>query len=201
MQNDYPIRLINRLMNRYHQRNTSSHSTGNTDETTRAVIKRFSFPYVPAVSRSIARAVTEKCDNVVFAYKNNSNVGKLYSKLKDPIPIKQATNVVYRINCADGDGKCYIGTSDDLKRRLAQHANDIAKNRPEKSALAHHAITNSHTFDFDNVKVLEREKRYRKRMLLEEFHIKSCRNCVNFKSIDTRNVNDIYTPLLRKISN
>lgn len=83
-------------------------------------------PYVPVVSKSIARAVTEKCIDCIV--------------------------------CSAGDKKCYIGTFDNLDRRLSQHASDIAKNRLEKSALAHHAITNGHSFDFDSVWVLKGKK-------------------------------------------
>lgn len=86
-----------------------------------------------------------------------------------------------------------------MHKRMNQHKNDVNKNDPNRSALAHHAIHNNHKFDFDDVKILEREGIYRKRMLLEELHIKSSRNCVNFKSQETRNVNDIYMPLLESI--
>lgn len=198
-QNDYPLRLINRLINRYFHRRNSTQLT-NAVEPAITNVKRFSLPFVPFVSKSIAKSVTEKCDNVKFAFKNVNNVGRLYSKLKDPIPINQATNMVYQFDCTGGDNKCYIGSSINLARRIGEHEKSVQKNQPEKSALAYHSITEDHRFDFDNVRILEREANYRKRMLLEELHIKSSRNCVNSKSIETKNVNDIYLPLLRKIN-
>lgn len=97
-----------------------------------------------------------------------------------------------------GDNKCYIGSSIDLYRRIGEHKNSVIKNNPEKSALVHHSITHNHQFDFENSHILEREANYRKRMLLEELHIKSSRNWVNSKSIETKNVSDIYLSIPRR---
>ena len=69
-----------------------------------------------------------------------------------------------------------------------------------KSALAHHSINTGHGFDFDNVKVIERERTYKKRMLLEELRIKASKNCVNLKSVESKNVSDIYSKLFQKLS-
>lgn len=201
MRNDYPIRLINRLIDRYYQRANTTVSNVNISTQANAEIKRFSLPYVPGVSQSIAKSITNVCDNVSVAYKNNNNVGKFFTKLKDPIPFCETRNVVYKVPCIDcNKKKCYIGTTGQtVHKRMNQHKNDVNNKEPNRSALAHHALHNNHKFDFENVKILERESMYHKRMLLEELHIKSSRNCVNLKSQETRNVNDIYIPLLESI--
>jgi hypothetical protein len=88
-----------------------------------------------------------------------------------------------------------------LRKRMKQHQCDVVKRKPDRSRLAYHAIENCHVFDFANVEVLERERIYRKRMLLEELHIKASNNCVNLKSIESKNVSDIYANLFKKINN
>lgn len=203
MRNDYPIRLINRLMDRYYHRRNSTMLNSNTNAPMNTVTKRYSLPYVPKISQTIAKSITNVCDHVSVAYKNNNNAGKFFSKLKDPLPKEKTRNVVYKVNCIDCiNRKCYIGTTGQtVHKRMNQHKNDVNNNEPNRSALAHHAIHNNHKFDFDNVKILERENIYQKRMLLEELHIKSNRNCVNLKSQETTNVNDIYIPLLESIAN
>lgn len=134
-----------------------------------------------------------------IAFKNTNNVGRLFSKLKDKQPIADSTNVVYKVNC-NSCQKCYIGmTGQKLAKRMKQHEADTKHCRTGKSALAYHAVTNDHSFDFGGVQILERADRYRKRMLLEELRIKSCSNCVNIKSIESRNVSDIYTNLFMKL--
>lgn len=112
--------------------------------------KSISIPYVPFVSQSIAKSITNVCDNVRVAYKNTNKVGGLYSKLKD----KQPLDVVYHINCLNcNGGKCYIGTtSQKLYKRRKKHQSDVAKRKQDRSALAYHAVTNNHRFEFDNVR-------------------------------------------------
>lgn len=64
-------------------------------------------------------------DNVKIAVRNLKTVGSLYTRLKDPIPTLQKSNVVYAIDCQDCDKK-YIGqTSQWWKNRLTQE--DIMK--------------------------------------------------------------------------
>lgn len=138
------------------------------------------------------------CDNVKIAFKNKNNVGKLFSKLKDKQSIGDSRNVVYQVNCKDCP-KCYIGTSGQkLSKRMAQHNTDAENKRTNKSALAFHATHQNHKFDFDGVKVLEHENIYRKRMFLEKLHIKANQKCVNKKSIESRNVSDIYMNVFKK---
>lgn len=81
---------------------------------------------------------------------------------------------------------------------MNQHRNDVKNGKSEKSALAHHALTKSHTFKFEDVDIIARHDNYRKRMFIEELCIKASNSCVNFKSNETRNVNSIYTKLLEK---
>lgn len=203
LRNDYPLRLINRLMNRYHLRNNSTVINNTDNVTVTNAMKCFSLPYVPNVSRSLARSITKSCDNVRIAFRNTNNVSSLYSKLKDQQPLDEATNVVYHIDCIDcNKKKCYIGTTGQkVRKRKKQHQDDVKKKQEKRSALAYHAVTKNHKFDFDNLRILEREGNYHKRMFLEELHIKASRNCVNIKSIESKNINEIYAPLLEKLGN
>lgn len=194
--NDYPLRLVNRLINRYHNNinTTSTQSTGNN-----STVVHHSLQYIPKVSQRIGKSIESFCDNVRIAYKSTNNVGRFFSKLKDKQPINDSTNVVYRIDCK-GCPKCYIGTTGQkLCQRIRQHELDVENNRPKKSALANHSINMGHVFDFPNAKVIERERFYWKRTLLEELHIKASKNCVNIKSVESANVSDIYSNLFKKL--
>lgn len=127
-------------------------------------------------------------------------MGRLFSKMKDKQHITESTDVVYQINCLDCP-KCYIGTTGQkLSQRIREHELDVQHNRPNKSTLAYHCITTGHTFDFAHPKIIERERVKKKRNFLEELRIKSCNNCVNSKSTDTRNVSDIYTNLFKNLN-
>lgn len=197
--NDYPKPLISRIINRFKNKTSSQLITQTLNNSTAqitATSKTFALPYIPSVSTSIARSIKQVAD-VRFAYKSNNSVSSLFTKLKDKIPNALQSNLVYQVDCLDCDKKkCYIGmTSQHLEVRMDQHEKSVKNGKPEKSALAYHAITNNHNFDFENVKILERESNFEKRALLEEIYIKSSKNCVNKKSIESKNVNDIYSKL------
>lgn len=76
---------------------------------------------------------------------------------------------------------------------MKRHETDDGKKRENKSSLAFHTTHRNHKFDFDGVKVNERENVYKKRMFLEELRIKASNNCVNKKSMESKIVSDIYT--------
>lgn len=195
--NDYPMRLVNRLINQYNKPKVIIASPNIVDN---PIVAHCSLQYVPVISEKIAKSITSAVDNVRIAFKSQNNVGQLFSKLKDKQPITESTNVVYRIDCT-GCPKCYIGmTGQKLCKRVRQHELDVIGNRQNKSALAYHSITTGHPFGFENVKVIEREQQYKKRCMLEELRIKASGNCVNQKSIDTRNVSDIYTSLFKTMN-
>lgn len=194
--NDYPLKLVNRLICQYHRPKDTTPTQNNESS---SIVRHCSLRYIPRVSQQIAKSITSKVDNVRIAFKSSNNVGQLFSKLKDKQPITESTNVVYSIDCKDCP-KCYIGTTGQkLCKRVRQHELDVINNRRRKSALASHSISQNHSFDFDGVKVIERERQYRKRCLLEELRIKASSKCVNIKSIESRNVSDIYTSLFKTI--
>ncbi|XP_067633775.1 uncharacterized protein [Eurosta solidaginis] len=201
--NDYPKKLIYRLLNKYQAQNNNT-NTSNTQISTnnqqqQTDIKTFSISYYQNITQKITKKLKAYTNNIRFAFKNRNNVGKLYKTIKDNIPTKKQKNIVYKIDCVDCQRKkSYIGTtSQQLYKRLGQHSKDVENKRTEKSALAHHAITFGHKFDFDNAKVIARETNWQKRMLLEEIHIKADKQCVNKRSIEARNISDIYACILK----
>lgn len=205
--NDYPMKLINRLLHRYITTRANTTATIVDQPTAATVtgelaIKRyFSLPYVPNVSERIVRSVKSIMANVEISMKSFKNVGRYFTKLKDPTPKLMESNVVYSIPCGDCVNGCYIGTTTQLlKARMNQHRNDVKNLKPDKSALAYHALTNDHVFKFDDVEVVARQNNYHKRMFLEELFIKASSTCVNFKSKEAKNVNCIYTKLLEKVN-
>ena len=114
--------------------------------------------------------------------------------MKNRIPIADSSKVVYKIDCMDCD-KCYIGqTKNYLQNRINNHKNNVAKHQ-EKTALATHALTNLHTFDFNNTKIISRESNYKKRLFIEMAHILNNKT-VNFQT-DTNNLSNIYYNIIK----
>lgn len=135
-----------------------------------------------------------KEENVKIAQYNVKSVKSLYSKLKDQTPKMVQSNVIYKVECKDCNGK-YVGqTTQWLKNRISLHKSDIRKEN-QRCALAKHSIERKHEFDFDQVEILDKHANYNKRLILEMVHINKETDVVNKKS-DTQNLSNIYTYLL-----
>ena len=78
-----------------------------------------------------------------------------------------------------------------LETRILKHEKDVY-NPPDKwTALTKHAWHQDHTFDFDNVQVIDRSDNYRKRMIVEMTHIANNPNTINQRT-DTDNLSVFY---------
>ena len=144
----------------------------------------YRLPGIPGLtSRLISILKDHKLKIVTY---NNKTVGNLFSKMKDDIDKMDRSGLVYRIDC--GDCECsYVGqTKQYFKTRLKQHENDC-KNKHRNhnlqqdiTALASHARSSGHSFDFNGAKILTMESHYRKRCILEMLFIKKYRTLCKF---------------------
>lgn len=82
---------------------------------------------------------------------------------------------MYEIKCKGTDNDAYnmmyIGTTKRLlSTRLTEHQADI-RNKRTTTALAQHILDHGHTADFDNTRILDKEKRENTRYTLESLRI------------------------------
>lgn len=147
--------------------------------------------YIQGLSEQTA-SIIKKHLNCEIAFKTIQTVGNLFSKCKDKTPITKTHDIVYGIPC-NNCKNWYIGNTSQLfEKRMNQHKTSVRNIEPKKSALAFHSIENEHRFDFDNSKILFKENNTFKRYLIEEIFIKNTNNCVNVRSVESKNVNNAY---------
>lgn len=118
----------------------------------------------------------------------------LFSRIKDETPNLYKTNVVYKMSCM-GCQSSYVGqTSQWLRQRITQHKSDcrLGKNT---CAVVDHCLKTGHQFDYTNVKVLDQNDNYKKRLFLEMCHIIKDNNSINSKA-DTNQLSNIYCNIL-----
>ena len=136
----------------------------NQPQTNRGLV---TLPYIQGISEKIARTLNQF--NVNVAHKPVMTVGSILRKPKDKFSKDLSSGVIYKINCKDRD-KVYIGqTSRALRSRTREHTRTIFKG-DENSLLAQHCIKNSHEFDLDDVKIIDRCSQWSKRLFLEAWH-------------------------------
>lgn len=142
-------------------------------------------PYVPELSENLRRNLRPLGVETVFS--NSQNNRRFFTKLKSKVPVKKMSSVVYQIDCKDCPGK-YIGhTKRYLQERIRSHRND----QNESTSLHQHEQEKGHNFDFENPKVLVREKLLRARMIHEAIQVQKCRAAVNARG-DTQCLSAIY---------
>ena len=107
---------------------------------------------------------------IIFIY-DNTIQQKILTSVKISTPKKLKYNVVYEIKCIQCNS-IYIGQACRfLHTRILEHARSIKNYNANSTALAQHAHTFKHTFDFKEVKILEHEQNLRKRLCPEMIHI------------------------------
>ena len=80
---------------------------------------------------------------------------------------------------------------------MLEHARSV-KNKGNKTALAEHATSYKHSFDFKNTKILHIENNLKKRLFLEMIYIEKENSSINYKR-DIENLSVIYNNIIKSI--
>jgi len=102
---------------------------------------------------------------------------------------------MYKISCQDCEAT-YVGqTKRQLKTRIQEHSVDIKKKNGPPSVISNHRINDNHNFNWTDIKILDHERNYNKRLISEIVHIIKQRHSLN-KQSDTEFLPEAYYPLL-----
>ena len=106
--------------------------------------------------------------------------------------------MVYKIFCENCEAN-YVGqTKRKLKTRLQEHKLDINKNMGSPTVITNHRIKCNHNFGWSNVKILDKEPLYKKRMVSKIVHIKKQSQGLN-KQSESESLfsnNKFYLPII-----
>ena len=196
LNNDYPLYIIKNLIEKQQLNSTSTISNINLNTDEPSDKKYFSIRFIPTLTdkRALAESITQN-NHTQFAYKPNQSLRNIFTKTKDKIETREKHDVVYQIKCkGNKEEKCkqiYIGTTKRaVATRMREHETDINKQKLT-TALAQHMIEHKHEADFDNIKILDTEKRGSTRYTLEALRIQQTRGTMNIKE-DTDKISTSY---------
>ncbi|EZA55678.1 hypothetical protein X777_04187 [Ooceraea biroi] len=80
--------------------------------------------------------------------------------------------MVYKISC-NGCDASYVGqTKRRFNTRINEHKNDIKKRSRTPSVISDHRFTFDHDFEWNDVKIIDIESSYKKRLISEMVNIK-----------------------------
>ena len=192
LNNNYPLQFIfNTIRNRikHHFFKKSNNITPDTE----VEKKFFVIPYIKNVSEKFKFINSEHDCKIAYTCKNNlSNIIKTGKDILDRV---DNCNVVYKIQCHNCESS-YVGqTKRKLSTRVKEHRKDINKKSGSPSTISQHRIDLGHDFNWNDVKILDKEPVYNKRLISEMLHIRSQTNSLN-KQEDTEQLPDSYLPIM-----
>lgn len=154
--------------------------------------------YIPDLTDRLKQLFkSSEIKEVKLGIYNNNKLQIHMSNMKDKIEKGNRTKLVYQLECKDCE-QVYIGESRQYVSKRAQQHQVDARNvkNINKSALANHAITMQHVFDFENPKILNVEAVAGSRKILESIHItQNLNKTVNFKT-DVGHIGNHYVHIL-----
>lgn len=149
-------------------------------------------PYVKGLFEKLKNCCK---DDLTIVGKAENNLRKsIFTRLKDPTPLLQQSNLVYELKC-ECDASYRGQTKQRLGNRVNQHMNHTNSKNVDHSALCKHAILHNHKPKWNDVKIICRETNGKKRDVLEMIAIKRATNCVN-KQTDSILLSNAYQNLI-----
>ncbi|KAG4074349.1 hypothetical protein HA402_008758 [Bradysia odoriphaga] len=196
--NSFPPREVTKIIHLATAPNTNTARSKNDQPKP----KYCSLTYIPKLSEALKRQIEYFIPEVTIANRPDDKLGRIYSKQKDKLDDMQQSDVVYRIKCSICQSM-YIGeTCQRACTRKQQHKNSVSQTNLAKpktaSALALHTKTTGHAFDFDSMKILDRQRNKKKLQVSEVNHIIMNREVAcNYKQ-DTEHIAPAYSNILRQ---
>ncbi|KYN22044.1 hypothetical protein ALC57_05566 [Trachymyrmex cornetzi] len=192
LNNGNPLTLIFTTINdriKYHFHNNQKKTAPLT------VDKFFTVPYIKSISESFQSHLVYIRRQLIQYLTCLTDLLRLS---KDKLSFMSQQDVVYKISCHDCDAS-YVGqTKRKLLTRVREHRSNINKKTGSPSVISNHRITHGHDFDWSNVKILDIEPSYNKRMTSEMLHIKRQNNGLNLQN-DTISFPDAHLSLLGRL--
>jgi len=170
VKNNYPIEFIRKQLNkRLHK--LKSQNPGNSQVKEKPDMRCIVFPRVKNLNHKLKRLFNKSEFKLICKPANKLNE-QIIKRGKDKIPISQEQGVVYKVNCKNCDS-CYIGqTKRSVETRMKEHESNIRSTSNKRSVISEHRIRYNHNFNWKNVKILDKEPNYFKRLVSEMIHIK-----------------------------
>lgn len=123
-------------------------------------------PYVAGLSERLGKTLNQY--DLRISSKATNIIGNIYCSMKYTIPKGNKSSVIYSVKCDQCDTR-YVGmTKHKLKVRMAKHRSDVhLKKLQETTGLTLHAVTQNHTFDLNNVAILDKISCFFQRRIAE----------------------------------
>ena len=181
--NDYSKKSIDKITKKVRD-NRANNTSSSVPQSSSYV----SIPYIAGTSERLSR-IFKKYD-IQVAHQPSKKIKNELCHLKDRRRVHEKAGVVYKLDCRDCNAT-YIGeTGRQVEERMTEHQRDIT-NRKQASKVFEHVRDTGHSFDFENVSVLDNCQHKKVRLHLESVHSYIETNSINRSLI----MDNAYRPL------
>jgi hypothetical protein len=137
-------------------------------------------------------------NEVMLGFRCLNKLDRFIKVHKDKNIKTEWNNVVYKLNCKDCNAS-YVGqTKRKLKTRIKEHINNIKLETFKIFVISEHRLQQNHSFDRENVKILDFKPNYYKRLISEMIHINEQKNGLN-KKTDTELLDNYYSIIFNRL--
>lgn len=175
--------------------------------------------FVNDLTQRLRKSFEAALPDITLASRYENTTKRIFSNMKDNIPMDMRHNVIYRIPCNECEAS-YVGlTTTLLKQRLSSHRstmNELEKLRSkndddpatmyelerlkEKTALLQHSIEHNHQFNLQKTTILDHHRRQSALPILEVCNIINTPHTVNKRS-DVDSLSSMYVGILHTLQN
>ncbi|EFN61751.1 hypothetical protein EAG_05118, partial [Camponotus floridanus] len=151
--------------------------TANNSQNDNEPFSYFTVPFLLLLTNKLENIL--KDTNTKLSYFSLNKLNSIVKAHKDAIPKFANTNVIYKIECDNCDAS-YVGqTGRKLITRINEHRKNINYNTRSQSVITEHKLNYNHEFKWNEVKILDKETFYNKRIISEMLFIKRQTNSLN----------------------
>lgn len=186
--NGYAEEEIEKMVEK-HSRNIKKLSLTTLNKQAEATV-RAPFKFIHHITNHLKPVMKQQKIDIVFS--SNNKLKDALGNPKDKLEDHQKSGI-YRILCVDCQ-KIYIGQSRrNILKRFKEHCSHIKFNRPTKSAVAEHALTENHfNITQANLKLLKQTRTIRQLDVIESIYIHKNKH---------RLMNNVYGPVSSSLFN
>lgn len=200
-ENGYPLNIIFSEINRrinmlrvklIHKQQKSHHVKTDIQPKNYIVV-----PFIKSIDHLVKSSL--KSAGTAIAYRCINQLMKYIHPHKDADDLMEKNNVIYRISCKDCQAT-YVGqTKRKLGIRIKEHKSNIRLDPSRHSVVSNHITSFDHEIDWHNIKILDIEHNYQKRLIGEMIHIKSQKLSINAQT-DTESLHESYADVIKELA-
>ena len=134
-------------------------------------------PYVKGTSEQLKKIFNDH--NINSTFYTTTTLCSLLLHVKDPVPLEQRNNIVYKYDCQDSEAVYFGESKRTIPERTKEHTRAVRAVDTTRFETADHCWKYNHDFDWENKKIIDYETNTTTRKTKETIHSLSNDNHIN----------------------